>query len=191
MANSVRRARRGAILAVIALAWSTLPAPVAAAVPIPTPPPLPEAQTLPQNASPYDFNAPPQGLFLAITMAEGFDEEFDARRTHNIVAVHPTDRFRSDAPTVFIVFHLHQHYQGFQVFGQLFPDAVAGLDPAVLIGQDAVHVALEDESGYLALSPPQTRWPPGRYRVEIHVGEAVNAMSLIGTMRFTIDDGPP
>jgi hypothetical protein len=49
-----------------------------------------------------------------------------------------------------------------------------------------MHIALEDESGYLTLSPPQNAWKPGRYRVEIHVGEQVNEMSLMGTMRFTI-----
>jgi hypothetical protein len=27
---------------------------------------------------------------------------------------------------------------------------------------------------------------PGRYKVEIHVGEQVNEMSLMGTMRLTI-----
>jgi len=55
-----------------------------------------------------------------------------------------------------------------------------------VIGQDAMHIALEDESGYLTLSPPQDAWKPGRYKVEIHVGEQVNEMSLMGTMRFTI-----
>ena len=140
----------------------------------------------PQDVTPYDFDAPPQGLFLTITTAEGFDEELGYHRTHEIVPVKPTDRFRPDTPAVFIVFHLHQHYQGFQVFGRCFPEAVAGLDPTLVIGQDAMHIALEDESGYLTLSPPQDAWKPGRYKVEIHVGEQVNEMSLIGTMRFTI-----
>jgi hypothetical protein len=27
---------------------------------------------------------------------------------------------------------------------------------------------------------------PGRYKVEIHVGEQINETSLMGTMRFTI-----
>ncbi len=158
----------------------------AAELPITKNPPIPDFQNRPQDAIPYDFDAPPQGLFLSITMAEGFDEELGLQRTHEIVPVKPTDQFRPDTPTVFIVFHLHQHYQGFQVFGRLFPEAVAGLDPALMIGQDAMHIALEDESGYLTLSPPQSRWKPGRYRVEIHVGEEINEMSLMGTMRFTI-----
>jgi hypothetical protein len=50
----------------------------------------------------------------------------------------------------------------------------------VVIGQDVMHIAL---------SPSQDAWKPGRYKVEIHVGEQVNEMSLMGTMRFTIVAG--
>jgi hypothetical protein len=182
----VRGARRRAIAAVIVIALSALPAVLAAELPITKNSPIPDFQNRPQDVTPYDFDAPPQGLFRTITTAEGFDEELGFHRTHEIVPVKPTDRFRSDIPAVFIVFHLHQHYQGFKVFGRCFPEAVAGLDPTVVIGQDAMHIALEDESGYLTLSPPQDAWKPGRYKVEIHVGEQVNEMSLIGTMRFTI-----
>ena len=165
---------------------SALPALQAAELPITKNPSIPDFQNRAQDVVPYDFDAPPQGLFRAITMAEGFDEELGFHRTHEIVPVKPTERFRPDTPAVFIVFNLHQHYQGFQVFGLCFPEAVAGLDPTKAIGQDAMHIALEDDSGYLRLSPPQSPWKPGRYKVEIHVGEQINEMSLMGTMRFTI-----
>jgi len=186
MARGARRPRRRAIAAVIVITLSALPEVLAAELPITKNSPIHDFQNRPQDVTPYDFDAPPQGLFRTITTAEGFDEELGFHRTHEIVPVKPTDRFRSDIPAVFIVFHLHQHYQGFQVFGRCFPEAVAGLDPTVVIGQDAMHIALEDESGYLKLSPPQDAWKPGRYKVEIHVGEQVNEMSLMGTMRFTI-----
>jgi len=186
MARGARRSRQRAIAAVIVITLSALPEVLAAELPITKNSPIHDFQNRPQDVTPYDFDAPPQGLFRTITTAEGFDEELGFHRTHEIVPVKPTDRFRSDIPAVFIVFHLHQHYQGFQVFGRCFPEAVAGLDPTVVIGQDAMHIALEDESGYLKLSPPQDAWKPGRYKVEIHVGEQVNEMSLMGTMRFTI-----
>ncbi len=181
-----RLAGRGAIIAVMGIGLSALSAAFAAELPLTKNPPIPDFQNRPQDVVPYNFDAPPQGMFLTITTAEGFDEELGFQRTHEIVPVKPTDRFRPDTPAVFIVFHLHQHYQGFKVFGQLFPEAVTGLDPAVMIGQDAMHIALEDESGYLTLSPPQEAWKPGRYKVDIHVGEQINEMSLMGTMRFTV-----
>jgi hypothetical protein len=145
-----------------------------------------EAEAAPQPQGSYDFDAPPQGMFRSITMAEGFEEELGFRRTHEIVPVKPTERFGADVSGIFIVFTLHQHYQAFQVFGRCFPEAVPGLDPHTIVGQDVMYIALEDESGYLKLSSPQGRWKPGRYRVEIHAGEQVNEVSLMGTMRFTV-----
>ena len=185
MARGARRAGREAIAAVMVIALSALPA-LAAELPITKNASIPDFQNRAQDVAPYDFDAPPKGLFRTITTAEGFDEELGFHRTHEIVPVKPTERFHPDTPAVFIVFHLHQHYQGFQVIGRCYPEAVAGLDPTVSIGQDAMHIALEDDSGYLTLSPPQGAWKPGRYKVEIHVGEQVNEMSLMGTMRFTI-----
>lgn len=155
-------------------------------LPIINDPSINDFQNRPEDAKPYDFNAPPQGMFRSITTAEGFEEELGYRRTHEIVPVKPTERFSPDVPGIFIVFSLHQHYQAFQVFGRCFPESVPGLDPNTAIGQDAMYIALEDESGYLKLSSPQGRWKPGRYRVEIHAGEQVNEMSLMGTMRFTV-----
>lgn len=186
MGGGTRRAGGRTIAAVTLIILSMLPVLLAAELPITKNPPIADFQNRLQDTASYDFDAPPQGLFRTITTAEGFDEELGFHRTHEIVPVKPTDRFRPDIPAVFIVFHLHQHYQGFQVFGRCYPEAVDGLDPTVMIGQDAMHIALEDDSGYLTLSPPQNAWKPGRYKVEIHVGEQVNAMSLMGTMRFTI-----
>ena len=165
MVGLTRSAGRGTIAAVTFIILSALPALVAAELPITKNPSISDFQNRSQDVTPYDFNAPPQGLFRTITTAEGFDEELGFQRTHEIVPVKPTDRFRPDTPAVFIVFYLHQHYQGFQVFGRCYPEAVAGLDPAVLIGQDAMHIALEDDSGYLTLSPPQNPWKPGRYNI--------------------------
>jgi hypothetical protein len=147
---------------------------------------IPEFQNRTEDAKPYDFDAPPQGMFRSITLAEGFDEELGFRRTHEIVPIKPTDRFSPEAPGIFVVFALHQHYQAFKVFGLCYPEAVPGLDPRKVVGQDAMYIALEDESGYLKLVPPDSGWKPGRYKVEIHAGEQVNEVSLMGTMRFTI-----
>jgi hypothetical protein len=148
--------------------------------------PIPDFQNKLEDVKPYDFDAPPQGMFLSITMAEGFEEELGFRRTHEIVPVKPTEQFRAGARAIFIVFQLHQHYQAFKVFGLCYPEQVAGIEPDTVVSEDAMHMALEDETGYLKLSPPPGGWKPGRYKVEIHAGEQVNEMSLVGTMRFSI-----
>lgn len=148
--------------------------------------PIDQFQNRTEDSHPYDYDAPPQGMFLQIATAQGIDEELGFRRTHEIVPVDPTDRFAPDTPAVFIVFQLHQHYQGFKVFGLCYPETVNGADPTMLVTQDTMQIALEDESGYLRLASPAAGWKEGRYRVEIHVGEEITAISLMGTLRFTI-----
>ena len=184
-----RRAPQRASLLIGSLAWLCIllgPPARAEELPITKNPSIPDFQNRTHDTKPYDFDAPPEGMFRSITMAEGFDEELSFRRTHEIVPVKPTDQFRPDTSGIFIVFSLHQHYQAFQVFGRCFSEAVSGLDPHTLVGQDTMYIALEDESGYLKLTPPQGGWKPGRYKVEIHAGEQVNEMTLMGTIRFTI-----
>jgi hypothetical protein len=134
----------------------------------------------------YDFDAPPRGMFRSITLAKGFDEEMAFRRSHEIVPIEPTELFSPDAPAVYVVFGLHQHYQAFQVSGLCFSEQVDGLAAKTLLGQDTMYVALEDESGYVKLMPPAGGWKPGRYKIEIHVGYEINEISLVGTMRFTV-----
>jgi hypothetical protein len=170
-----RGTRRRAVVAAFT-AWaailSTHPGGWAEDLPLTKNQPITEFQNRAQDAKPYDFDAPPEGFFRSIVTAEDFEEEIGPLRTHVIVPVKPTNRFAVNTPAVFIVFVLHQHYQGFKIFGRCFPESVPGLGP--------------DESGYLKLSPPSGGWRPGRYKVEIHAGEQVNEMSLMGAMRFTI-----
>ncbi len=148
--------------------------------------PIPEFQNRTEETKPYNFDAPPEGMFRKIVLAEGFEEELGFRRTHEIVPVHPTEHFPADRKPVYIVFELHQHYQSFQIFGRCYPEQVSGLDPQKVVAEDAMYIALEDETGYLKLFPPKDGWKPGRYKVEIHAGEQINDTTLMGTMRFTV-----
>jgi hypothetical protein len=148
--------------------------------------PIPEFQNRAEDAHHYDFDAPPEGMFRSIVLSESFDEELGFQRTHEIVPVKPTEQFQSASAPVYIVFKLHQHYQSFLLFGLCYPEDVAGLDEAAVVSQDSMHVALEDDTGYLRLPAPEGGWRPGRYKILIHAGEQVNDMSLMGTMRFTM-----
>ncbi|MBI3357276.1 MAG: hypothetical protein HY038_11000 [Nitrospirae bacterium] len=185
MARGARRRAVGTVMAAV-IALSTHPASWADELPFTKNLPIPEFQNRAQDAKPYDFDAPPEGMFRSITMAEDFEEQLGFQRTHEIVPVKPTERFTADVPAIFIVFSLHQHYQSFKVFGRCTPEAVSDIPPGTIVSEDAMHIALEDDSGYLRLSPPKGGWKLGRYKVEIHAGEQVNEMSLMGTMRFTV-----
>ena len=148
--------------------------------------PIPDFQNRQEDVRPYNFDAPPEGIFRSIQLAQGFEEEMGFRRTHEMVPAGPTEIFRPDSPAVFAVFQVHQHYESFQVFGLCFPEHVEGLDPKTVIAQDTMYLALEDESGYVKLRAPQGGWKPGKYKIEIHIGWKVNEISLVGTMRFTV-----
>jgi hypothetical protein len=155
--------------------------------------PIEKFQNKTEDVRPYDFDAPPQGMFLSIQTAENYEEELGFRRTHEIVPVNPTDRFAPQTAAIFIVFQLHQHYQGFKVFGLCYldTDAGPGADTPPVVARDTMQIAMEDESGYLRLSPPEGGWTQGRYKVEIHVGEQVSEISLMGTVRFTVASSAP
>ncbi len=138
----------------------------------------------------YDYNAPPQGLFRNIQVAEGFEEEMGFRRSHEIVPISPTEVFRPDSPSVYVVFSVYPHYESYQVLGVCYPEQVEGLDSKKPIAQDAMYLALEDESGYLKLFPPPGGWKPGKYKVAIHIGWQINEANLLGMMRFTVAQKP-
>ena len=150
--------------------------------------PMQEFQNRAEDAKPYNFDAPPEGLFRTIQLAEGFEEQMGIRRTHDIVPVSVTDSFQPDS-AVFIVFSVYQHLDSYQVSALCYPEHVPGFQSQTLLAEDAMYVALEDDSGYLRLDAPPGGWKPGRYKAEIHVGWTINEISLIGTMRFTVMDG--
>ena len=143
------------------------------------------------DGKPYNFDAPPEGMFRTIALAEGFDEEVGFRRQTEIIPFNPTNEFHSSTKPVFIVFELYQHFQSFKVFAVCYPEEVVPLDPDTAIARDTALIMMEDESGYLKLFPPSGGWKLGKYRVEIHVGEQVNNLSLVGTMRFSVAGRSP
>jgi len=160
--------------------FETVPAPPSEAAPNP----LPYYQDL--EALPGS-DQKPTGLFLDITLAEGFEEDLEFRRGNYYHAVQPTDEFSSSASAVYVVFRVFKHYQAYQVIGQMFPDEVEGTPTDVMLDEDMAYLALEDESGYLKFFPPHPDgWMPGDYRIDIFVGYEANAISKMGTLRFRV-----
>ncbi|NJL18167.1 MAG: hypothetical protein HC938_14330, partial [Nitrospira sp.] len=107
--------------------------------------PISEFQNRAEDVNVYDFDAPPQGMFRSIAVAEDFEERLGPLRTHEIVPIRQTERFRTDVAAIFIVFSLHQHYQAFTVFGRCMPEPAADVAAERIVSEDAMHIALEDE----------------------------------------------
>lgn len=88
--------------------------------------PMSEFQNRSDEVPAYDFDAPPQGMFRSIVMAEGFEEQMGRHQSHEIVPIKATDEFFADAQAIYVVFSLHQHYQAFAVFGRCRPEGFRG-----------------------------------------------------------------
>ena len=181
-----RKLSIGAVLACAVMVLSSAPAIRAEDPPLTGDVPISEFQNKHENRS-YDFDATPEGIFREIRFAEGFEEELGFRRTHEIVPVRATEVFRPESPAVFVVFKFFPHLDSFQVYALCYPEKVAHLDAKTIVAQDVMYIALEDDTGYLKLPAPSDGWKPGQYKVELHVGWKVNEISLVGTMRFTVE----
>ena len=134
-----------------------------------------------------DLDQPPEGLFYHLDFAKSYEDDEGIRRGHFVVPIKPNTVFPSDNQPIFLVFRVHQHYGVYQVFGRLYPEHVDSYDPQTLLDEDAMHLATEDDSGFLQFDPPDNRqWPPGSYRVEIFVGFEASSVNKMGTMRFSV-----
>ena len=158
---------------------------------------LPDIPDLPSKKNPEttfhpmikpsnNSDEPPGGLFYRIQFAKGFEEKEGIRRGHFVVPVDSTNVFPPDTESLFLVFTVHQHYTPYQVFGRLYSEQVQGLKSSTLVDEDIMHLATEDESGYLHFSPPEDEWAEGSYRVEVFVGFEASELNKMGTMRFSV-----
>ncbi len=159
-------------------------------IPPSTSEPSSRQESIPNVRPPNEPNEPPQGLFYRLDFAKGFEEEEGRRRGHFIVPIDPAREFTPETKPIFLVFRVHQHYGDYQVFGRLYPENVEGLNPLTVMDKDAIHLANEDDSGYLQFDPPEDQWPPGSYRVEIFVGFEASKFNMMGTMRFSVAPQP-
>jgi hypothetical protein len=87
---------------------------------------------------------------------------------------------------VYLVFSVHKVLASYQIIGRLFLETETGVDPTQWLDEDIVHLATEDESGFLKFFPPKGSWQPGQYRVDLYVGFMANTANKMGAMRFTI-----
>jgi hypothetical protein len=87
---------------------------------------------------------------------------------------------------VYLVFSVHKVLASYQIIGRLFHETETGVDPTQWLDEDIVHLATEDESGFLKFFPPKGTWQPGQYRVDLYVGFMVNPANKMGAMRFTV-----
>ncbi|MBH0207094.1 MAG: hypothetical protein HP495_00890, partial [Nitrospira sp.] len=94
----IDRSTAAAIVMLVAFHWST--AARGEDLPLTGNVPISEFQNRTEDATSYDFDAPPQGLFRSISLAEDFEERLGFQRTHEIVPINPTERFPANVDAI-------------------------------------------------------------------------------------------
>ena len=109
--------------------------------------PIPDFQN-PNDTKSYDFDTTPQGLFLSIRFAEGFEYEIGNRRFNGIVPVNPTESIS------------HRFVRLYDLQTAPASGIVPGVRPVLCRGDDRSRprgrfscrlrcpIAFEDETGY-------------------------------------------
>lgn len=132
------------------------------------------------------LDQPPKGLFINLTLAQGYKESLDSYQTERFKPVNPGTTFKADVEAVYMVFDLLPRENPAHVIGQLFRAKGEGGSDEKFLHEEAAYLTTAQESGFLVFPRPKSGWAPGEYKVKIHLGEKVTDASLIGTLRFKI-----
>lgn len=144
----------------------------------------------------------PQSLFTWITMAKGYEEEWDTfgrkgwyTQDPRLKPVEPGSVFAPSTAAVYIVFEvapLEDPAQfGVQWFLEQDGEQVAR-DP---VGRDVLEVPGHERYGFLELKRLGKAWKVGRYVAKIFIApvgqQPFHAVNQVGTLRFTIAESTP
>jgi tetratricopeptide (TPR) repeat protein len=106
---------------------------------------------------------------------------------HEFIPLNPNDTFLSTQPEIYLVFGLvSASYDAVPLAAQCVVETAEGSDAHRAIAQDRVMTAMNDQSGYFVLTPPQSGWKPGLYRCGLIAGERASAYTTVDEVRFRI-----
>ena len=142
----------------------------------------------------------PQSLFTWIKMAKGYDIEWDTfgrkgwyTQDPRLKPIEPGSVFPRDIPAIFIVFESAPLEDPAQFSAQWFLEKDV-LSP-MPVGKDILEVPGHERYGFLELKRPGDAWEVGTYLVKLFITplgqQSFHAVNQVGTMRFTIVEGPP
>ncbi|MCP9439939.1 MAG: hypothetical protein NHB36_08645 [Nitrospira sp.] len=144
----------------------------------------------------------PQSLFTWITMAKGYEVEWDTfgrqgwyTQDPRLKPVEPGSVFSPDTPAVYIVFEVAPLEDPAQFGVQWFFEESEGRLSPSLRGRDVLEVPGHERYGFLELKRPGDAWVVGNYLAKIFIAplgqQPFHAVNQVGTMRFTIAEAEP
>lgn len=144
----------------------------------------------------------PQSLFTWIKMAKGYDIEWDTfgrkgwyTQDPRLKPIEPGSVFPRDIPAIFIVFESAPLEDPAQFSAQWFLEKDKDVLSPMPVGKDILEVPGHERYGFLELKRPGDAWEVGTYLVKLFITplgqQSFHAVNQVGTMRFTIVEGPP
>jgi len=143
----------------------------------------------------------PQSMFSWIAMGCGWEvpEDHYGRpgwfANPRILPVRPTvSVFPPDYPAVYIVYEIPSLDAPMQMNTDWFRLDHEGKPSGKRLGKDSQFMDMNEGYGYLEVRRPENGWDPGNYLVKIYIsspGMQIHALSLVGTMQFTISTSDP
>jgi tetratricopeptide (TPR) repeat protein len=106
---------------------------------------------------------------------------------HEFIPLNANDSFPSTQPEIFLVFGLvSASYDAVPLSAQCFLEAGEMTGESHPMAQDQVMMAMNDQSGYFRLTPPEHGWKSGLYRCGLFAGEKTSAYTQADEVRFRI-----
>lgn len=144
----------------------------------------------------------PQSLFTWITLAKGYEEEWDTfgrkgwyTQDPRLKPVEPGSVFAPSTPAVYIVFEVAPLEDPAQFGVQWFLEHQEGTVMPHPIGRDVLEVPGHERYGFLELKRAGDAWRVGTYLARIFIAplgqQPFHAVNQVGTLRFTIVEAAP
>jgi len=139
----------------------------------------------------------PQSLFTWITLAKGYEEEWDTfgrkgwyTQDPRLKPVESGSVFAPSTPAVYIVFEVAPLEDPAQFGVQWFLEHQDGTVMPDPIGRDVLEVPGHERYGFLELKRPGEAWRVGIYLARLFIAplgqQPFHAVNQVGTLRFTI-----
>jgi len=111
---------------------------------------------------------------------------------HQFIPINPGDSFPTTQQDIYLVFGLvSASYDAVPLSAQCFLETSEMAGEPRALTQDHVMMAMNDQSAYFRLSPPQTGWPAGLYRCALFAGERTSIDTQVDEVRFRIIEPAP
>ena len=106
---------------------------------------------------------------------------------HEFIPINPSDTFFTTHQEIYVVFGLvSASFDEVSLITECFLETSKITGTQQAITQDQVVMAMNDQTGYFVLYPPETGWTPGLHRCGLFVGEEVSAYTHADEFRFRI-----